>query len=54
MLIIHGKGQHSSGGEAVLKPLVLRYLNGHPAIRATGQAKLEDGGSGATWAIFKV
>ncbi len=53
ILIIHGKGRHSKEGESVLKPLVVQYLRQCEYVRASGPAKMKDGGSGATWAILK-
>ncbi len=53
VLIIHGKGKHSQDEQGVLKPLVAEYLKQCEYVRASGPAKIKDGGAGATWAILK-
>lgn len=53
VLIIHGKGNHSDQGSPVLKPLVAQHLTQSQYVRATGRARLKDGGTGATWAILR-
>jgi DNA-nicking Smr family endonuclease len=48
LLIVHGKGLHSRGGEPVLKTLVRRVLAEHPLAGRTETPGRELGGSGAT------
>lgn len=52
VLIIHGKGNHSSGGP-VLKDMVKRVLEKSPYAGETGTPGREMGGSGATWVLIK-
>ena len=53
VLIIHGKGKHSEGGEAVLKEMCHEFLEQCEYAGESGQADRTDGGSGATWVILK-
>ena len=53
VLIVHGKGIHSPGGESVLRPLVKDYLEKSPLVRAFGRAPGQSGGSGATWIVLR-
>ncbi|MCF6334320.1 MAG: Smr/MutS family protein [Spirochaetales bacterium] len=52
VLIIHGKGIHSSG-VPVLAAWVRQYLEVSPVCGETGHPDKRDGGSGATWVILK-
>ncbi|MDR2193623.1 MAG: Smr/MutS family protein [Treponema sp.] len=52
VLIIHGKGIHS-GGEAVLKHLVQKFIENNPLAGESGYNPAKSGGSGATWVILK-
>lgn len=52
ILIVHGKGIHSSNG-GVLKVLVRQYIEEHPLLGTSGEASKIDGGSGATWVIIR-
>ncbi|MDR2516434.1 MAG: Smr/MutS family protein [Spirochaetaceae bacterium] len=52
LLIIHGKGNHSSG-EAVLKRLVRAYLERSPYAAESGHGNAAEGGSGATWVLLR-
>lgn len=52
VLIIHGKGNHSTG-EPVLKNMVVEYLRKCTFTGETGTPGRELGGSGATWVILK-
>lgn len=52
VLIIHGKGNHSSSG-SILAPFVKSYLEKQKYAGETGHSKNVDGGSGATWVILK-
>lgn len=51
LLVIHGKGNHSSG-EAVLKRTVREFIERCPFAGESGQAKGGAGG-GATWVLLK-
>ena len=51
--IITGKGIHSKGGEAVLRPAVLNVCRSHPKVREVTVPKAVEGGSGALTVIFK-
>jgi DNA-nicking Smr family endonuclease len=53
VLIIHGKGNHSEGGEAVLKEMCREFLEQCEYAGESGQADKTDGGSGATWVILR-
>ena len=52
LLVIHGKGLHSSG-EAVLKRTVREFIERCPFAGESGSAKAKSGGSGATWVLLK-
>jgi len=52
IMIIHGKGNHSSSG-GVLSAWVKRYLEKNPFAGHTGKADRKDGGRGATWVMIK-
>ena len=53
VLIITGKGLHSAGGEAVLRPTILNIANNHPNVREVSTPKAAEGGSGALMVILK-
>jgi DNA-nicking Smr family endonuclease len=52
VLIIHGKGNHSSG-EAVLKRVVMDFIERCPFAGESGRGKAAAGGEGATWVLLK-
>lgn len=52
VLIIHGKGYHSSG-EPVLKKEVFRLLERNSLAGEFGAADRKEGGSGAVWVLLK-
>jgi DNA-nicking Smr family endonuclease len=52
VLIVHGKGNHS-GGEAVLKHLVQKFIEKNPLAGESGHNPAKVGGSGVTWVILK-
>lgn len=52
VLVIHGKGNHSAG-KAVLPETVRILLEQNPLAGEFGQAKPEDGGSGALWVLIR-
>ncbi len=53
VLVITGKGIHSAGGEAVLRPAVSAAIANHPAVREAFTPKAAEGGSGAIAVILK-
>lgn len=53
VLIIHGKGMNSPGGEAVLRTLTRNWLMQHPQVLAFCPATPKDGGSGAVMVQLK-
>ncbi len=52
VLIIHGKGNHSSG-EAVLKRTVREFIERCPFAGESGQSSISQGASGASWVLLK-
>jgi len=54
VLIIHGKGMNSRGGEAVLRKLTRHWLMQRPDVLAYCDAPPRDGGSGAALVLLKV
>jgi len=52
VIIIHGKGNHSKG-EAVLKSIVMKFIEHCPFAGESGRGKAAAGGEGATWIILK-
>lgn len=52
VLVIHGKGNHSAGGE-VLKSMVKDFLERCPIAGESGRGKASAGGEGATWVLIK-
>jgi DNA-nicking Smr family endonuclease len=52
ILIIHGKGNHSTG-EAVLKRLVMEFIEHCSFAGESGRGKAVTGGEGATWVLLK-
>ena len=52
LLIIHGKGNHSKG-EAVLKRIVMEFIEYCPFAGESGRGKAVTGGEGATWVLLK-
>ena len=52
ILIIHGQGYRSSN-EAVLKPLVQRWLADQPEVLAWCPAQARDGAGGATYVYLR-
>lgn len=49
VLVIHGKGLHSPGGEPVLKPGLQEYFKKIHGVEAFGAASKDQGGQGASW-----
>jgi len=52
ILVIHGKGNHSKG-EAVLKRIVMEFIEHCPFAGESGRGKASAGGEGATWVLLK-
>ncbi len=53
ILIVHGKGIHSSGSDPVLGPMVKLFIEQDSRLGASGHPDKNNGGSGATWVIIK-
>ena len=53
VLIIHGKGMNSRGGEAVLRKLTRHWLTQRPEVLAYCNAPPNEGGSGAVLVLLK-
>ena len=53
VLVIHGKGLNSRGGEAVLRKLARHWLTQHPHVLAYCDAPTQYGGSGAVLVLLK-
>jgi len=53
VLVIHGKGLNSRGGEAVLRKLARHWLTQHPRIAGFCDAPPGEGGSGAVLVLLK-
>lgn len=54
ILIIHGKGIHTSGTDPVLGELVRRFIEQDKRCGASGHPKTQqEGGTGATWVLLK-
>jgi DNA-nicking Smr family endonuclease len=53
LLIVHGKGNHSKGGDAVLKRAVRDFIERCAFAGESGQGSAAEGGSGATWVLLK-
>ena len=54
VLVIHGKGLNSAGGEAVLKIRTRHWLTQHPDVLAYCDAVPRDGGSGAVLVLLRI
>jgi DNA-nicking Smr family endonuclease len=52
LLVVHGKGNHSSG-EEVLKETVRSFIENCPFAGESGHGGAAMGGSGATWVLLK-
>jgi DNA-nicking Smr family endonuclease len=52
LMIIHGKGNHSSG-EAVLRRAVREFIERCPWAGENGPGDAASGGSGVTWVLLK-
>ena len=54
VLVIHGKGINSQGGEAVLRRLTRHRLRQHRNVLAYCNALPKDGGSGAALVLLRI
>jgi DNA-nicking Smr family endonuclease len=54
VLVIHGKGLNSQGGEAVLRRLTRHWLAQHSLVLGFCDAPAKDGGSGAVLVLLRV
>lgn len=54
VVVIHGKGMNSPGGEAVLRRLARHWLTQHPGVLAWCDTPPHEGGSGAALVLLKV
>lgn len=54
VLVIHGKGLNSKGGEGVLRNLTRHWLSQYPHVLAYCEAPPAQGGSGAVLVLLKV
>jgi len=54
VIIVHGKGIHTTGTDPVLGELVRRFIERDPRCGTSGHPKTkQEGGTGATWVILK-
>lgn len=53
VLVIHGKGMNSRGGEAILRRLSRHWLTQHPDVLGYCEAPPKEGGSGAVLVLLK-
>jgi DNA-nicking Smr family endonuclease len=53
VLVIHGKGLNSRGGDAILKRLTRHWLTQHHTVLAYCNALPPEGGSGAVWILLR-
>lgn len=54
VIVVHGKGIHTTGTDPVLGKLVRRFIENDKRCGMSGHPKSrQDGGSGATWIILK-
>lgn len=54
VLIIHGKGNHTTGSDPVLGPMVRRFIEKDKRCGMSGHPKTKmEGGTGVTWVILR-
>ena len=53
IMIIHGKGNHSSGSDPVLGPMVRLFIEQDKRLGSSGHPDRRDGGNGATWVLLR-
>ncbi|MBP3709844.1 MAG: Smr/MutS family protein [Treponema sp.] len=53
VLIIHGKGIHTTGSDPVLGEVVRRFIESDKRCGASGHPNKRLGGNGATWVLLK-
>lgn len=53
IMLIHGKGNHNSDSDCVIKDLVRLYIEKSPKLGTSGHPDNRNGGTGATWVVIK-
>ena len=53
ILVIHGKGNHRTEKEGVLKELTRRFIESCSFAGESGHSSAREGGTGSTWVILK-
>ncbi len=53
VLIIHGKGNHSTGSDSILGPMVRLFIENDSRLGTSGHPDRNHGGNGATWVLIK-
>ena len=53
IMIVHGKGIHSTGSDPILGPMVRLFIEQDSRLGSSGHPDKNNGGSGATWVIIK-
>ena len=53
VLVIHGKGLNSQGGEGILRKLTRHWLTQHPGVLGFCNASPKEGGGGAVLVLLK-
>ncbi len=53
LLVVHGKGLHSPGGQGVLRGEIGAWLSASIHVRAFASARPADGGAGATYVLLR-
>ena len=53
VLLIHGKGNHTTGSDPVLGEMVRTFIQDDKRLGASGHPGRSQGGNGATWVIIK-
>lgn len=53
IIIVHGKGIHSTGSDPVLGPMVRSFIEQDSRLGTSGHPDRNNGGNGATWVLIK-
>ncbi len=53
IMIVHGKGIHSTGSDPVLGPMVRSFIEQDSRLGTSGHPDRNNGGNGATWVLIK-
>lgn len=53
IMIVHGKGLHTTGSDPVLGPMVRSFIEQDKRLGTSGHPDKNYGGAGATWVIIK-